>query len=55
MLILARLVEASSRAYAVGNSSFGGLGIAGLITTIVIAIILIVTLVWLFIGTKKRD
>jgi len=41
--------------YIAGTSNFAGLGKAGLITVIVVSIILIVTFVWLFRGTKKRD
>ena len=37
------------------NASFGGLGVAGLITVIVVSVLLIVTTVWLINGTKKRD
>jgi len=55
MAALPSWVEASSRAYAADTSRFGGLGKAGLITVIVVSIIFIVTFVWLFRGTKKRD
>lgn len=55
MLIFLSLAGASSLAYAAGSVGFGGLGKAGLITTIVIAVILIATVAWLINGTKKRD
>ena len=35
--------------------SFGGLGTVGLVTIILISVLLIVTVVWLIKGTKKRD
>jgi hypothetical protein len=34
---------------------FWGLGKVGFITIVVIAVILIVTVVWLILGTKRRD
>jgi len=48
-------MEGSSLAYAAGSEGFGGLGKAGLITTIVVAVIIIVTVAWLINGTRKRD
>ena len=36
-------------------ASFGGLGKAGLITIIIVAIILIPTVIWLINGTRERD
>ena len=36
-------------------ASFGGLGKAGFITIIIVAIILIPTVIWLINGTKERD
>jgi len=47
-------MEASATVYA-GGEAFGGLGKAGLITIIIISIIAIVTLVWIFRETGKRD
>jgi hypothetical protein len=47
-------MEATVRAYAVAEAS-GGLGKAGLITIIVVSIIAIVTFVWIFRETGKRD
>ncbi len=55
MTILPNWIEIGSRAYAASPPSFGGLGKAGLITTIIISVIIIVTVVWLINGTKKRD
>jgi hypothetical protein len=46
--------EASATVYAAGEG-FGGLGKAGLITIIVVSLIAIVTLVWIFRETRKRD
>ena len=37
------------------NEAFGGLGKAGLITIIVISLIIIVTFVWIFRETGRRD
>jgi hypothetical protein len=51
--MLSTLVGANSMAYVA--ASFGGLGKAGLIAVIVVSIILIVTVVWLINGTRKRD
>ena len=48
-------VGTGSQIYSAANLDFGGLGKAGLITIIIISIILIVVMVWLFNGTKKRD
>jgi len=47
-------MEASATVYAAGEA-FGGLGKAGLITIIVVAIIAIVTFVWIFRETGKRE
>ena len=47
-------MEGSAAVYAAGEA-FGGLGKTGLITIIVVSIIAIVTLVWIFRETGKRD
>jgi len=47
-------MEASATVYAAGEA-FGGLGKAGLITIIVLSIIAIVTFVWIFRETGKRE
>jgi hypothetical protein len=47
-------MEANAMVYAAGEA-FGGLGKAGLITIIVISIIAIVTFVWIFRETGRRD
>jgi len=47
-------MEVSALSYAAGEA-FGGLGKAGLITIIVVSIIAIVTLVWIFRETGKRE
>jgi len=47
-------MEASATVYAAGEA-FGGLGKAGLITIIVVSIIAIVTFVWIFRETGKRE
>jgi hypothetical protein len=47
-------MEASATVYAAGEA-FGGLGKAGLITVIVVSIIAIVTLVWIFRETGRRE
>jgi hypothetical protein len=47
-------IEASAPVYAAGEA-FGGLGKGGLITIIIVSIIAIVTLVWIFSETRKRD
>jgi hypothetical protein len=47
-------MEASSPFNAAGEE-FGGLGKAGLITVIVVSIIAIVTLVWIFRETGRRE
>jgi hypothetical protein len=47
-------MEASTTINAAGEA-FGGLGKAGLITVIVVSIIAIVTLVWIFRETGKRE
>ncbi len=52
---LSGLVGAGSAAYVAGSPSFGGLGKAGLITVIIVAVLLIVTVAWLINGTKRRD
>ena len=49
------LAERSLIAYIASAPSFGGLGKAGLITTIIIFVILIAAVVWLINGTKRRD
>jgi hypothetical protein len=47
-------MKASSTVSAAGEA-FGGLGKAGLITVIVVSIIAIVTFVWIFRETRKRE
>jgi hypothetical protein len=47
-------MEAGATVYAAGEA-FGGLGEAGLITIIIVSIIAIVTLVWIFRETRKRE
>jgi hypothetical protein len=47
-------MEASATVYAAGEA-FGGLGKAGLITIIIVSLIAIVTFVWIFRETRKRD
>jgi len=47
-------IGASATVYTVGEA-FGGLGKAGLITIIVVSVIAIVTFVWIFRETRKRD
>ena len=47
-------MEASATVYAAGEA-FGGLGKGGLITIIVVSLIAIVTLVWIFRETRKRE
>ena len=47
-------IEPSATVYAAAEA-FGGLGKAGLITIIVVSIIAIVTFVWIFRETGKRD
>jgi len=47
-------MEASATVYAAGEA-FGGLGKAGLITIIVVSLIAIITFVWIFRETGKRD
>jgi hypothetical protein len=47
-------MEVSATVYAAGEA-FGGLGKAGLITIIVVSLIAIVTLVWIFRETGRRD
>jgi hypothetical protein len=48
------LMEASATVHAAGEA-FGGLGKTGLITIIVVSIIVIVTFVWIFRETGRRD
>jgi len=47
-------IGAGATAYVAGEAS-GGLDKGGLITVIVVSIIAIVTFVWIFRETKKRD
>jgi hypothetical protein len=47
-------IEVGAVAYVAGEA-FGGLGKAGLITVVVVSIIAIVTFVWIFRETEKRD
>jgi hypothetical protein len=47
-------MEASVMVYA-ADEAFGGLGKAGLITIIVVSIIAIITFVWIFRETGKRE
>jgi hypothetical protein len=47
-------IEASATVYAAGEA-FGGLGRGGLIVVIVISVIAIVTFVWIFRETGRRD
>jgi hypothetical protein len=47
-------IEVSSALYAAGEP-FGGLGKGGLITVIVVSVIAIVTFVWIFRETGKRE
>jgi hypothetical protein len=47
-------VETRSGVYAL-HEAFGGLGKSGLVTIIVVSLILVVTLVWIFRETRKRD
>jgi hypothetical protein len=47
-------IETSSTVYA-AEEAFGGLGKGGLITIIVVSIIAIVTFVWIFRETGRRD
>ena len=47
-------MEASATVYAAGEA-FGGLGKGGLITIIVVSVIAIVTLVWIFRETGRRE
>lgn len=39
----------------VANEAFGGLGKGGLITVIVVSVIAIITLVWIFRETGRRE
>jgi len=52
--MIADWMEASATVYAAGEA-FGGLGKAGLITIIVVSLIAIVTFVWIFRETGRRD
>jgi hypothetical protein len=52
--MIADWMEASATGYAAGEA-FGGLGKAGLITIIVVSLIAIVTFVWIFRETGRRD
>ena len=47
-------IEASAPVYAAGEA-FGGLGKTGLIAIIVISVIVVVTFVWIFRETGRRD
>jgi len=47
-------METGAAVYAAGEA-FGGLGKGGLITIIVVSIIAVVTLVWIFRETRKRE
>lgn len=47
-------IEVSAAAYAAGEA-FGGLGKGGLITVIVVSVIAVVTFVWIFRETGRRD
>ena len=47
-------MEAGATGYAAGEA-FGGLGKGGLITIIIVSIIAIVTLVWIFRETGRRE
>jgi hypothetical protein len=47
-------LEANSTVYAAGEA-FGGLGKAGLITIIVVSIVVIITFVWIFRETRRRE
>ncbi len=55
MVTLSGWIETSLVAYIASPQKFWGLGKTGLVTTIIISVILIVTVVWLINGTKKRD
>jgi len=41
--------------YAGQEEILGGMGVGGLVTIIVVAVVLIVTLVWIFRNLRKRD
>jgi hypothetical protein len=47
-------LEASATVYAAGEA-FGGLGKVGLITIIVVSIVVIITFVWIFRETRRRE
>ena len=47
-------METITAAYAAGEA-FGGLGRAGLVTIIVVSVIAIVTFVWIFRETGRRE
>ena len=55
MAILPNLLETSSIGHIANTLNFGGLGKAWVITIIIVSIIFIVTFVWIFRGTKRRD
>ena len=48
-------VDVGSNLYVASEAEFGGLGKGGLITIIIVAILFIVTMVWIFRNLKKRD
>jgi hypothetical protein len=52
--MIAGWIETSAIVYAAGEAS-GGLSKAGLITIIIVALIAIITFVWIFRETGKRD
>ncbi|MDH5364699.1 MAG: hypothetical protein OEZ07_01850 [Dehalococcoidia bacterium] len=47
-------LETNATVYAAGEA-FGGLGKAGLITIIVVSIVVIITFVWIFRETGRRE
>ena len=55
MVVILSLMQVSSVPHVASASDFWGLGKAGLITTVVVSLILIVTVIWLINGTKERD
>ena len=55
MFMLPGWIETSLGAYVPNPERFWGLGKTGLITTIIVSVILIVTVAWLINGTRKRD
>jgi len=52
--MVAGWIRAASAVYGAGEA-FGGLGKAGLITVIVISVVAIVTFVWVFRETGRRE